>query len=251
MTLKDFFKTYPKVALAFSGGVDSAFLLSEAKKYAKEVKAYFVFSAFQPEFEKTDAKKLAEELGVSLQIIELDVLSNEQVKSNPQNRCYYCKKMIFSAIKEQAQKDGFSVLLDGTNASDKTDDRPGIKALSELQVLSPLKLCSLSKSDVRKLSKEAGLFTWEKPSYACLATRIPTGTEIKKADLEQTEKAEEFLKSLGFSDFRIRLLGTSAKIEVRENQLELLLQKRNEIINELKKYYSDILLNLEVRNVDD
>ena len=150
-----------------------------------------------------------------------------------------------------AKKDGFFVLLDGTNASDDYDDRPGMKALSELQVLSPLRLCGLKKEQIRALSKEAGLFTWNKPAYACLATRITTGREITKADLEKTEKAENYLTELGFSDFRVRLLFDSAKIQVTNGQFELLIKKRNEILKELKKYYKSVLLDMEARDVID
>ena len=251
MTIQDFFTEYPKVAVAFSGGVDSAYLLYAAKKYAKEVKAYYVCTAFQPEFEKNDAKRFAKEFEIDMTIIEKDILSSKEVVKNPPDRCYLCKKILFSAILETAKKDGFPVLLDGTNASDDSADRPGMKALCELQVLSPLRICGLKKDRIRSLSRQAGLFTWNKPSYACLATRIATGKEITKSDLEKTERAEAYLGALGFSDFRVRLLGDSAKIQVTENQLELLVQKRNEILKELKQHYKSVLLDLEVRNVID
>ena len=184
-------------------------------------------------------------------VINVDVLSDETVTSNPSDRCYYCKRKIFSEIIAQSQKDGFEVLLDGTNASDDAADRPGIKALKELKVLSPLKECGLTKKQIRELSKEAGLFTWNKPAYACLATRLPVGKKITKEALKITEKAEAFMAGLGFSDFRVRVLSEEkpvAKLEVRESQLPLLLKKKNEIVMELKKYYSRVLLDLEMRN---
>lgn len=251
MTIKQFFTQNPKTAVAFSGGVDSAYLIYLAKKYAKQVRAYYVCSEFQPQFEKADAVRLANELECDLTIIETSVLENENVKSNPPDRCYHCKKMIFGEILKRAKADGFSVLLDGTNASDKTEDRPGMKALSELEVLSPLRLCGYSKDEIRSLSKKAGLFTWNKPSYACLATRIKNGTEIKKEMLEKTEKAEDFLRTLGFENFRIRYIDSSAKIELRKNQPDLLFEKRNEITAELKKYYKTVLLDLEVHEDAD
>lgn len=247
MNLKEFFEKYPRVAVAFSGGVDSAYLLYMAKKYAKEVKAYYVKSDFQPEFEFNDAKKLAEELDADLHVIYLDVLSFEDVKRNPSNRCYYCKMGIFTNIKNQAIKDGFAVLLDGTNASDDAGDRPGMKALEELKVLSPLRECGLTKDEIRKLSKEAGLFTWDKPAYACLATRIPTGEVITKDKLQATERAEDFLFKLGFTDFRVRSFDGHARIEISEDQVMDVFDLRNEILEKLKNDYKTVSVSLEVR----
>ena len=247
MELHEFFVENPKIALAFSGGVDSAYLLYAAKKYASDVTAYYVKSAFQPEFELRDAKRLAEELGAKMRTIELDVLCNSEITANPDNRCYHCKKKIFTAIADAAREDGYDLIIDGTNASDDAADRPGIRALNELSVRSPLRECGITKAEVRSLSREAELFTWDKPAYACLATRIPTGDAITAEKLWKTEKAEEYLESLGFRDFRVRLMGESAKIQVRAEQLLLLLQKRIEIVAELKKYYPAVLLDLEVR----
>ena len=158
MNIKEFFEKYPNVAIALSGGVDSVFLVYMAKKYAKSVKAYFVKSVFQPEFEKKDAEKICRQLGVDLKILNVDVLSNKLVTDNPVNRCYYCKQGVFGTILEAAKNDGITVILDGTNASDDADDRPGMKALQEMKVLSPLRMCGYVKSEIRKQSKEAGLF---------------------------------------------------------------------------------------------
>lgn len=248
MQLQDFFKEHTKAAIAFSGGVDSAYLLYAAGRYAQEVCAYYVKTPFQPLFEWEDAKRLTDELGILLRCIELDILTDESVVSNPQDRCYFCKKRIFSAIADAAKQDGFSVLLDGTNASDDEGDRPGMKALRELSVLSPLRLCGLSKKDIRALSKEAGLFTWNKPAYACLATRIPAGQPITLQSLRRTEEAESFLFSLGFLDFRIRTVGEDAKIQIASSQLPMLIEHRNEILAELKKRYQSVLLDLEMRD---
>ena len=184
INIKEFFEKYPNVAIALSGGVDSVFLVYMAKKYAKSVKAYFVKSVFQPEFEKKDAEKICRQLGVDLKILNVDVLSNKLVTDNPVNRCYYCKQGVFGTILEAAKNDGMTVILDGTNASDDADDRPGMKALQEMKVLSPLRMCGYVKSEIRKQSKEAGLFVYNKPSYACLATRIPTGTEIDEEKIK-------------------------------------------------------------------
>lgn len=247
MTLQEFFQRNPTVALAFSGGVDSAYLLRAAIQSGARVCAYYVKSQFQPQFELDDAERLAKELGADMRVLEMDVLSDCQVTANFANRCYYCKRTIFSAILRAAKEDGFSMVLDGTNASDDAGDRPGMRALQELEVRSPLRECGLTKADIRRLSREAGLFTWDKPAYACLATRIPTGDVITAEKLQKTETAEEYLFSLGLTDFRVRLLGDCARLQVTEDQMPLLWSKRQEILEELKKYYSGVLLDLEVR----
>ena len=247
MELKQFFEAHPEAAIAFSGGVDSAYLLYEAMQFGKRVKAYYVKTAFQPQFELEDAFRLAEELGTDMQVLEVDILCDAAVTANPANRCYHCKKILFSRILKSAKADGFSVVLDGTNFSDEASDRPGMRAISELSVRSPLRECGLTKSKIRQLSKDAGLFTYDKPAYACLATRIPTGEEITAAKLQRTERAEAYLSQLGFRDFRVRCQGDTAKIQIRETNLSLLIQHREVILKELKQYYTSIVLDLEVR----
>lgn len=247
MTLQQFFSENPKTALAFSGGVDSAYLLYAAKRLGADVRAYYAKTPFQPQFEFEDAVRLAGQLNMPMTVLVLDVLDDPLIAANPQNRCYYCKRKLFSAICAAAEQDGFSCVIDGTNASDDASDRPGMQALRELLVRSPLRECGLSKDEIRKLSKEAGLFTHDKPAYACLATRIPAGTPITLEMLKKTERSEEFLKALGFSDFRIRLMGDAARLQIPEAQLPLLLQHRETIRNSLKNNYSAVLLDLEVR----
>ena len=247
MTLKQFFQDHPKTALAFSGGVDSAYLLYAAKRYGADVRAYYVKTPFQPQFEYEDALALASQLQVPMETISLYVLDDPKITANPKNRCYYCKKRIFTAIATQANKDGYPIIIDGTNASDDRSDRPGMQALEELQVFSPLRECGLAKDEIRRLSKEAGLFTHDKPAYACLATRIPTGTAITADLLAKTERSEALLKSLGFSDFRIRLLGDSARLQIKEDQFPLLTEYRQTILTKLKEDYASVLLDLEVR----
>ena len=247
MDLPEFFKEYPETAVAFSGGVDSAYLLYAAGRWGARVRAYYVKSAFQPQFEWEDAQKLAAALNVPMTTIPLEVLTEQNVADNPPDRCYYCKKRIFSALWEQVRADGFSVLLDGTNASDDAADRLGMRALRELKVLSPLRLCGLTKAEIRRRSREAGLFTWDKPAYACLATRIPAGRPIEERLLRRTEKAERYLFSLGFSDFRVRIEGEAARIQVRAQQLPLLLENREKILHYLKKEYQAVWLDLETR----
>ena len=247
MELKQFFEVYPEVAIAFSGGVDSAYLLYAAMQYGRRVKAYYVKTAFQPQFELEDAFRLAKKLGANMQVLEVDILCHAAVTANPADRCYHCKKILFSHILKAAKADGFSIVLDGTNFSDEASDRPGMRAISELSVRSPLRECGLTKAEIRQRSKAAGLFTHDKPAYACLATRIPTGEVITQEKLQRTERAEAFLSQLGFRDFRVRCQGDTAKIQIREINLSLLIQHREVILKELKQYYTSIVLDLEVR----
>lgn len=248
MKLEEFFKKYNKVALAFSGGVDSSFLLYSAIKNNVDVCAYYVKSDFQPQFEYEDALNLAKNLGANLKVLNADVLDKEDISKNPIDRCYYCKKEIFGKIYDEAKKDGYKILIDGTNFSDEYDDRPGMRAKDELKVLSPLRECKLTKNEIRRLSKEAGLFTWDKPSYSCLATRIMTDVPITKKKLMRTEKSEDFMRKLGFTDFRVRNIGDDAKIEVVSSEFDLVIKYREDILKELSKYFKKVLLDLEARN---
>ena len=247
MELEQFWMAHPTAAIAFSGGVDSAYLLYSAVKAGVRVKAYYVKSPFQPQFELEDAQKLAAQLGFPMEILPLDVLRVPHVKENPQNRCYYCKQALFTAIMRKAYSDGFSLLLDGTNASDQVADRPGMQALKELSVRSPLRECGLTKAQIRRRSKDAGLFTSDKPAYACLATRIPTGEEITPEKLRQTEAAESFLMELGLQDFRVRFREDAALIQVTQRDLQTVLEHRETIVNRLKEDYRSVMLDLEVR----
>ena len=247
MTLTQFWNENPKAAIAFSGGVDSAYLLYSAIQAGARVKAYYAKTAFQPSFELEDAKRLATQLEAEMEILTMDILSVPHVAENPKNRCYYCKTALFSAITAAAKRDGFSVLLDGTNASDEVSDRPGMQALRELSVRSPLRECCLTKKEIRRLSKEAGLFTHDKPAYACLATRIPTGNTITPESLARTEAAEDCLHNLGLRDFRVRTLEDTARIQVTEPDLETVLKNRETIVSHLKTLYSGVTLDLEVR----
>ena len=213
MEIRDFFNEQSDIAIALSGGVDSSVLLFFAKKYAKRVKAYYAESQFQPKFERADAVKIAESLGVEYEIIPLDVLADKIVVSNPPDRCYYCKKNIFTAITEAAQRDGFSVVADGTNASDDVEERAG--------VISPLRECGYTKEKIRTVAKENGIAVFDKPSYACLATRIPCGTAITGELLAKTEKAESGLTELGFKNFRVRYSEDGAKLEFGKEDLKL------------------------------
>lgn len=247
MTLLAFFKENPKAALGFSGGVDSSYLLYAGVQAGADIHPYYIKTAFQPQFELDDAERLCAQLGIPLTVLELDVLKNEAVTANPPDRCYHCKTALFGALSAQALADGYTLLLDGTNASDDAGDRPGMRALKELHVCSPLRECGLTKAEIRRLSREAGLFTWDKPAYACLATRIPSGDAITAEKLLATERAEAFLFSLGLTDFRVRNYRGAARLQFPEAQLNAVLAHRAEILQELKKDYPAVLLDLEVR----
>ena len=248
MTLETFFREVPRAAVAFSGGTDSAFLLWAAKKYGCQIQAYYIHTAFQPEFELEDARRLAGELDIPMQVIDMDILGVRQAAENGPRRCYYCKRALFTRLKEQAAEDGYTVLLDGTNASDDAGDRPGMQALRELQVRSPLRECGITKDRVRSLSREAGLFTWEKPAYACLATRVPTGTKIIRGDLQRAEQAEMALMALGFRDFRVRLSGEGARLQMTGDQMSLAVERRHDIMQALKPLFPAVFLDLEERS---
>jgi len=248
MNLPEFFRDNPSAALGFSGGVDSSYLLYAAMQAGARVRAYYVRTLFQPAFELADARRLAAQLGADMTVLTIDVLADDAVAANPENRCYFCKKRIFGAIAARALEDGYTVLLDGTNASDDAGDRPGMRALRELSVRSPLRECGLTKPEIRRLSREAGLFTWDKPAYACLATRIPAGTAITAERLDATERAENLLFSLGFTDFRVRLFGGAARIQVPAGQMRRVLEHRAEIKAALGSDYTAVLLDLEARD---
>ena len=245
--LRSWFAAHPLFVLAFSGGCDSAYLFYAAAECGADFAACYVKSAFQPEFELEDAQRLARELGREIDVIELDVLADAQVRANPKDRCYFCKQRIFSAICERARTLGYGLVIDGTNASDDASDRPGMRALRELRVESPLRSCGISKAEVRALSKQAGLFTWNKPAYACLATRIPADTPIDAETLEKIERAESMLADMGFSDFRARIAGNGVRLELTEGDMAHLMERRAEVCAALAGDFDGISLDLRPR----
>lgn len=247
MTLEQFFQENPRCALGFSGGVDSAYLLYAGVKARADIRPYFIKTAFQPAFELADAQKLAEGLGVEVTVLELDALADPRVAANPADRCYYCKQNLFRTLKDRAIADGYPVLLDGTNASDEAGDRPGMRALAELSVRSPLRECGLTKAEIRARSKEAGLFTWDKPAYACLATRVPAGEAITADLLARVEGAEDALFRLGYTDFRVRVFHSAARLQLPRGQMERAVREAEELRQALKPYFTPILLDLEGR----
>ena len=259
MQLHEFFNQNPRFAVAYSGGVDSSYLLYAAKADGCDVRAYFIKSQFQPEFELSDAKRLTDMLGIPLVIETLDILNVPNIVQNPSNRCYYCKTALLLKLWELARTDGIEVLCDGTNADDDETDRPGMRALREQGVVSPLRDCGVTKADIRRLSKQAGLFTHEKPAYACLATRIPAGLLITEELIAKTEYAENALFGMGFSDFRVRVIEQRkqesdlsasqyiARIQIPENQWNTAAAQRKNILAAVRPVFDGVLLDLDTR----
>lgn len=251
MELKTFFEQNPSGALAFSGGVDSSLLAWAAAKYGRNWRAYCVRTAFQPAFEREDAARIAARCGMPLTVMEEEVLQDPRIAANPPDRCYFCKRRLFTAVVRQAAKDGCTLVIDGTNASDSADDRPGMKALRELGIRSPLRECGLTKADVRALCRAADLPVWDKPSYACLATRIPAGTPITEETLQKVERGEALLASMGFRDFRIRLRGGAAVIQVTQAQQDAAWERRKELLSGLTPMFPLVSLDLAGRECGD
>ena len=247
MTLQEFFTEHPKAALGFSGGVDSSYLLWAAVNAGADIAPYYIQTAFQPAFELEDAQRLCAQIGVKLNVIRLDALADPRVAANPANRCYYCKVGLFGALRARAKADGYDLLLDGTNASDDAGDRPGMKALREMEVRSPLRECGLTKAMIRQESRKAGLFTWDKPAYACLATRVPTGRTITSELLRRVEGAETALFALGFTDFRVRLYDEAARLQLTEGQLAKAVEQRQAIRQALAPWFDVVLLDTQTR----
>lgn len=207
------------VAVAYSGGVDSTFLLKIAKDVLGEkIVAVTCRAAVNPESEFEEARIYAEKINVKYIVFDVDVFKIEEFKNNLKDRCYYCKHRIFSNIKEIAKKSGVEYVVDGSIVDDEGDFRPGMNALKELFVKSPLKEAGFTKNDIRQISKEMDIPTWNKQSYACLASRIPYGNEITLEKLKMIQKAEELLMNMGFKQLRVRHHGNIARIEVASEE---------------------------------
>lgn len=236
--LKKMIQGLGKVAVAFSGGVDSTYLLKVSHDLlGDDAIAVTLDSAFFPRSEMEEACAFTRKHGIRHHMIQTDVLQMEELRPNPENRCYLCKKNGFSLIKRFAQSLGIDIVADGTNADDAYDYRPGAKAAEELGVQSPLKQAGLTKEEIRELSKEAGLLGYQRPANACLATRIPYGEEVTLDKLEKIERAEGFLHSLNLMQVRVRCHGNLARIELNLDLLEYVIKKdlREKIAQELKK----------------
>ncbi|ADQ40692.1 PP-loop domain protein [Caldicellulosiruptor acetigenus I77R1B] len=220
--LKNYIKSLGSLAVAYSGGVDSTFLVKVAYDVLGDrVIAVTATSSTYPKRELNDAITFIKQIGAKHIIIESEELEIEGFNKNPVDRCYYCKKELFEKIWKVAKAHGIEYVADGSNFDDLNDFRPGMKAACELNVVSPLKVAGLTKEDIRKLSKELGLPTWDKPAFACLSSRIPYGERITKEKLSMIEKAEEYLLELGFKQVRVRYHQDKlARIEIGKDEME-------------------------------
>jgi len=232
-----FIKSAGKIAVAYSGGVDSSFLLAVSKlELDGDAVGITIDSPALPRYELEDAIKTASLIGARHIIIESPEIE-EEIRRNPVNRCYFCKKLEFGAVIKAAGNLGITMVIDGSNVDDKKDFRPGIDATRELKVRSPLLELGFTKDEIRDFSKQLKLPTWDKPAYACLFSRIPYGQKINMEDLAKIENSEKFFIDMGYRTIRVRCHGPVARIEVRETEIESLFKQpfRNEIISTLKK----------------
>ncbi|NDV26803.1 ATP-dependent sacrificial sulfur transferase LarE [Desulfovibrio sp. JC010] len=232
--------------IAFSGGVDSTLLLHTAKE-ALDHKAIAasIATPYVPRWEQGEAKKFARQLGVKHVVVEMDF--PEELRMNPPLHCYTCKKILFSKLLEVAGEHGFKHVLEGTNIDDLSDYRPGIKALRELDIRSPFVEAELSKQDIRELSRRFELPTWDKPSFACLLSRMPVDVEVTDEALQQVEQAEVFLMQIGFPAVRVRHHGEVARIEVPADRIQDFVNANeiHDINNKLKEFgYKHVTLDL-------
>lgn len=224
------------LAVAFSGGVDSTYLLHEAVKAGKErVTALIMKTPSVPERELDEAVTFCKSRGISFFVLPADPFSAAGFKENGRDRCYICKHFLFSALLEKAKEEGIPFVADGTNADDRKEFRPGLRALKELDIRSPLAEAGLTKKEIRELSEKEGLPTWNKPSFSCLATRFPYGEELTVEKLRRTEAAENLLAELGFTQRRVRVHGDLARIEVLPAEIPLLLERRDMISSRLEE----------------
>lgn len=246
--LKKIISVYGSCLVAFSGGVDSTFLLKIASLVLPRNKLLAV-TAKSPTFPKEElqaVKGLAKRLGVRHKIIRTQEFKNKRFVSNPVNRCYFCKKELFRTFNSLARKMKLNFVVDAGNLSDRSDFRAGEIAKKELKIRSPLCEAGLTKNDIRKLSKKLGLDTWDKPSLACLASRIPYGVRLSKPLLNRINKAELILRNLGFKQVRLRHYNGLCRIEVSKNDISRLIKKRSQVADRLKGLgYNYITVDLE------
>ena len=238
-----------KVVLAFSGGVDSALLLkiaSSLRKDENDVVAMFFKAPSSTEEDLVNAKNLAEEMGVKLFIKDVDIFVDDHIVNNSKDRCYHCKSHLFKQAIKLKDDLGYGYVIDGTNTDDHKVYRPGLMALRDLGVVSPLNMAGFSKQMVRALADELDISVAKRPSAPCLLTRFPYGTKITPAKLDRLEKAEAFIRDLGFIKFRVRDHSNIARIELTPNDFMAFIEKRDQVIKEFKNLgFSYVTLDLE------
>lgn len=238
------------MVVAFSGGADSSLLLKLACEAAKKCGSRVYAITMQTELHTLEdlqvAEKVAKETGAFHVVLHVDELEEAGIEDNPVDRCYRCKKLLFTRMRAEAEKIGASVLLEGTNADDLKVYRPGLKAIRELGIKSPLAEAGFTKSEVRTLAGEYGISVAKRPSTPCMATRFPYGTRLTRENLKRAEDGEGYIRSLGFYNVRLRVYGETARIEVDESEFDFLIEHRKEIIKFLKNLgYVYIALDLE------
>lgn len=247
--LQSWLKERNTVAIAFSGGVDSAFLLKVASDVLEDhVLAITADSRVFPGRERKEAEMFCQKLGCRHIIFPFEEMNISGFADNPPNRCYICKTALFTRMKAIAAENGMEVLAEGSNMDDLGDYRPGLQAIEELKIESPLRQAGLTKKEIRFLSKKLGLPTWKKPSFACLASRFVYGETITEEKLAMVEKGEQLLFSLGFHQFRVRIHGTLARIELLPEEMEQLLTAalREKIAKEFRSFgFSYVTLDLQ------
>ena len=235
--LQENLKALGSVAVAFSSGVDSTFLLKAAQEaLGDKVIAVTASSCSFPKRELEEAKAFCEKNGICQIIVESEELDIDGFRQNPKNRCYLCKHELFEKIWEIARKEGLNAVAEGSNMDDNGDYRPGLQAVAELGVKSPLRHSELYKEDIRALSKDLGLPTWKKQSFACLSSRFVYGETITKEKLGMVDKAEQLLLDLGFHQLRVRIHDKMARIEVLPEELQKVLDNREQIVKAFKEY---------------
>ena len=245
--LENQLKSLGSAAVAFSAGVDSTYLLRVASEVlGKNLLAITAKAPCFPMRETQRAIDFCKKENIRLIVFDFNPFETEGYSNNPENRCYICKKALFSQIISIAKENGITNIIEGTNLDDLSDYRPGRKALEELNIISPLLESKLTKNEIRILSEELGLETYDQPSFACLSTRIPYGEEITEKKLLTIEKAENKLSELGFKQYRVRHHGTVARIEINEEDLEKALKEKEIIIHHFKSLgFKYITLDLE------